>query len=205
MIDKTTFDTYLPQRMFLVQGDSISAGTIAREMKRSYELVHTLMVSRFTVEHAATVASFAVEGDGADRIFVVYFSVFSPDAAQILLKSLEEPDEQTTIIFVTPYPYIVPMTIRSRVAIIQTERATVVPVKRTREQAIEYVKKELSSDSDDDAATRRANAVTFLDELETTFKSDPRKSRIIYEAKHMLLRANMPTKYVMEYVVTAVL
>ena len=202
MID---FTTYKPQRMFLVQGNDEQYEAIVADAKDSWQIVQTLSVSRFTVHHAHDAASFAVEGSGSERILVVYFSVFSPDAAQILLKSLEEPDELTTIVFVTPYPYTIPLTIRSRVMLIQTERSSIVPIKRTREQALAYVKDELSSDSDDDAATRRAKAVVFLDELETLYKSDAQKSQTIYDAKRMLFKANMPTKYVMEYVVTATL
>lgn len=199
------FTQYSPQRIFLVQGNDEQYEAIVAEAKSSWPIVQTLSVSRFTVDHAHEVASFAVEGSGSERMLVVYFSIFSPDAAQVLLKSLEEPDELTTIVFVTPYPYIVPITIRSRVMLLQTERSAIVPTKRTRDQALTYVKDELSSDSDDDAATRRAKAVVFLDELETLYKSDPMKSQTIYDAKRMLFKANMPTKYVMEYVVTAIL
>ncbi len=199
------FTSYNPQRIFLVQGNDEQYDAIIAEAKSSWLIVQTLSVSRFTVDHAHDVASFAVEGSGSERMLVVYFSIFSPDAAQVLLKSLEEPDELTTIVFVTPYPYIVPITIRSRVMLLQTERSAIVPTKRTHAQALQYVKDELSSDSDDDAATRRAKAVVFLDELETLYKSDPMKSQTIYDAKRMLFKANMPTKYVMEYVVTAIL
>ena len=164
-----------------------------------------MRVPRFTVDYASDIAHFAVEGDGTERVCVVYFSVFSPDAAQVLLKSLEEPAPLTTVIFVTPYPYTVPMTIRSRVSLIQGERSKVVEKKMTKAQALEYVKKELSSDSDDDAATRRANAVSMLDQLEHQCKGDAAKAHTIYEAKHMLFAANMPTKFVMEYVVSMVL
>lgn len=199
MID---FTTYNPQRIFLVQGNEETYEGIVRDVDTA--IVQKLSVSRFTVDHAHIVASFATEGDGRERMLIVYFSIFSPDAAQILLKSLEEPDEYAMIVFVTPYPYVVPITIRSRVILIQTERSAIIPVKRTREQALQYVKDELSSESEDDAATRRAKALIFLDELETLYKSDSHKSQTIYEAKHMLFTANLPTKYVMEYVVSTV-
>jgi DNA polymerase III delta prime subunit len=135
----------------------------------------------------------------------VHFSVFSPDAAQVLLKALEEPDLQTTIILITPYPYVLPLTIRSRVVLLQTERAQVDTTKHSQKEVFEYIKKELSSDGEEDAATRRALALKLLDELELQTKTDPLKARAVYEAKHMLFRANLPTKFVMEYVATAVL
>lgn len=202
MID---FTQYLPQRIFLVQGDQTQYEDLMTSLHAQYALVHGLSVSRFTVDHAKTVSLFAVEGDGSERVMVVYFSVFSPDAAQVLLKALEEPDIQTTIVLMTPYPYVVPLTIRSRVGLVQTTRGDVITTVRTRTEALEYIKKELSSDGDEDAATRRALAVQMLDELEVASKADPRKARAIYEAKHMLFKANLPTKFVMEYVVTVVL
>jgi hypothetical protein len=204
MIDTTLFELYKPQRIFLVQGQSTQYDELVQKMKQDNGLVHTLMVARFTVEHAAVVATFATEGNGLERVLVVYFSVFSSDAAQLLLKSLEEPDPLTTIIFITPYPYIVPITIRSRVALIQTTRSSVNIVSRTKAEALEYIKNELSGDTEDNAATRRANVIGFLDQLETEYKAHTQKVRIIYEAKHMLFRANLPTKFVMEYVVAAV-
>ena len=202
MID---FTQYLPQRIFLVQGDQGEYEALTESLRGQYGLVHGLSVSRFTVDQAKTVSYFALEGDGSERVMVVYFSVFSPDAAQVLLKALEEPDMQTTIILMTPYPYVVPLTIRSRVGLIQTQRAHALGTKRTRTEALEYIKKELSSEGEEDAATRRALAVQMLDDLEVEVSKDARKARAIYEAKHMLFKANLPTKFVMEYVVTAVL
>ncbi len=199
------FEQYKPQRIFLVQGNVEQFYTLAHEMEDTFAIVHMLNVARFTKDNARTVASFAVEGDDTERAIIVYFSVFSSDAAQLLLKSLEEPDQRTTIVFVTPYPYIVPLTIRSRVALLQTQRAMVAVQTMDKAQALEYVKKELSSDSDDDAATRRASAVALLDQFEAQFKTDAKKSAIIYDAKRMLFKANMPTKVVMEYVASVVL
>ena len=202
MID---FAQYLPVRTFLVQGDQALHESIVASMEGSYPTVHSLSVPRFTVDHAKTIAAFAIEGDGTDRVIVVYFAVFSPDAAQVLLKALEEPDMDTIVILVTPYPYIVPLTIRSRVTLLQTKRTHISPTTRTKAEAMEYIKKELASDSDEDAATRRANAIKMLDELEIASSRDHAKSRAIYEAKHMLFAGNLPTKFVMEYVVTRVL
>lgn len=196
---------FLPQKIFLLQGSQKTFDEITKEAKKDFEIIHSLMVSRFTMETAKEVITFAVEGDGSERILFVYFSIFSPDAAQVLLKSLEEPDLNTTIVFVTPYPYIVPTTIRSRVMLLDSNEKIDVPKKITKEAANLFVKNELSSESDEDASKRRSKAVEFLDNLETMFRDNPRKARTIYEAKHMLYRANIPTKYVVEYAITAVL
>ena len=202
MID---FTQYLPQRIFLVQGDTQTYEALVADVERNYEIVHGLSVPRFTIDHAHTIASFALEGDGTARMLLVYFTVFSPDAAQVLLKSLEEPDEQTTIVFITPYPYVVPTTIRSRVMVLHTDTENVDTKRITKVSALAFIKDELSSESDEDAATRRANAIAFLDQLEVQMKGKSEKSRTIYEAKRMLFRANMPTKYVLEWAVSSVL
>lgn len=194
-----------PQRVFLVQGGVEQLQQLHDDAKKTYNVVQTMNTARFGVDDARILASFASEGDGTERICIVYFSLFSPDAAQILLKSLEEPAMHSTIILVTPYPYTVPMTIRSRVALLHTNRAEISENKLTRVQALDYIKRELSSEGDDDAATRRANAVALLDTLELQCKADPAKARTIYEGKHMMFVANMPTKFVMEYVVSVVL
>lgn len=196
----TDFSQYAPQAIFLIQGGERVFETICSE----HPGTHALSVPRFTVDHARHVAQFANEGSGESRMLVVYFAVFSPDAAQVLLKSLEEPAPDTTIVFITPYPYVVPLTIRSRVMMLTPERTPEATGQYTKAQAAAFIKNELSSTSDDDAAMRRAKAVAFLDTLETMFRTTPTKARTIYEGKRMLFRANMPVSYVAEYVVASV-
>ncbi len=198
-------NTYKPQRIFLLQGDKQLCATLYTQARERFSITHQLFAERFTVDNATEVSTFAIEGDGTERVLIVYFSVFSPDAAQVLLKSLEEPDLLTTIIFVTPYPYVVPLTIRSRVALIHTDREIQAAPILSKAEALEYVKKEFGKDSEEDAATRRAAAIAYLDQLEVQHRADSLKARAIYTAKDMLLQANMPTKFVMEYVVSIVL
>jgi DNA polymerase III delta prime subunit len=195
-------DTYKPQRIFLLQGDKRLCMTLYAQARERFSITHQLFVERFTVDNATEVSTFAIEGDGTERVLIVYFSVFSPDAAQVLLKSLEEPDLLTTIIFVTPYPYVVPLTIRSRVVLVHSDREIQAAPMLSKMEALEYVKKEFGKDSEEDAATRKAAAIAYLDQLEVRHRTDPGKASAIYQAKDMLLRANMPTKYVMEYVVS---
>lgn len=194
---------YNPQKAFLLQGDKNIFEDILQSAKNDYEIVQSLNVPRFSIDLAHDVVAFVREGNGTERIIIINFSVFSPESAHVLLKSLEEPDLYTTIILVTPYPYMVPQTIRSRVIIINNSMdSTTEPIKKSSIES--FVKKEFGSESEDDAATKRAKAVEYLDILESTFKKDIEKSNIIYEAKKMLFKANIPTKYVMEYVATVV-
>jgi len=148
------------------------------------------------------------EGTGEARLVMCFFSIFSPDAAQVLLKSLEEPDMDTTVVLMTPYPYLVPATIRSRTRLIHTditpEQSHAIKV-ISRDAMLAQIKEEFASDADEDAATRRAKAVQLLDMLEAHVRKHPAKASIIYKAKDMLFAGNLPTKYVLEYAASMVL
>jgi hypothetical protein len=67
-----------------------------------------------------------------------------------------------------------------------------------------YVKETFGTDSEEDASVRRAQATVFLDAIEQHVRTSPEKVQVIYEAKDMLFKANMPTKQVVEYVVSMV-
>jgi DNA polymerase III delta prime subunit len=198
MID---FSQYAPQRMFLLQGDETAADVLIAELVGRDPLVQALSVPRFTMEHARNVAAFATEGSGESRTFVVYFSVFSSEAAQVLLKSLEEPAADTTIIFMTRYPYLVPQTVRSRLLIVHEHALRGEP--RKQKEIIGQIQKE-AAEKDDDAATRRGRALVLLDALEAAVIKHRAHADMVYRAKAMLLKANLPTKFVLDYVATVV-
>ena len=177
------------------------------ELCREYQspTLHTLLANRFTIDDARDVATWVNEGTGEERMLIIYTPLFSPDAAQVLLKAFEEPDLYTTVVLMTPYPYAVPLTIRSRVMLLPAEEMEIEKLEIKKSEMLDYVKKEFGSESEEDASTKRANAITFLDQLEVMTKKDPSKARAIYDAKDMLFKANMPTKFVVEYAVTAIL
>lgn len=195
-----TLAQYAPQKMFIVQGGEEVFDALVGEYAVHEPMTQALSVPRFTIDHARTLATFAIEGTGSTRTCIVYFAVFSPDAAQVLLKSLEEPDPNTSIIFITPHPYTIPQTVRSRVIVI-TDHEVYKP--RALVAILSAVTKEAES-KDDDASVRRARALILLDELERALKGDANKAKTLYEAKEMLYRANMPTKFVLDYVATMV-
>ncbi|HTH93231.1 MAG TPA: hypothetical protein VL576_02005 [Candidatus Paceibacterota bacterium] len=197
-----------PQRTFLLQGDEKSFDTFVADALITYPFTNVLSTARFTVDHAKNLVTFINEGTGEQRLFIVFFSIFSPDAAQVLLKAFEEPDLDTTVILMTPYPYLVPATIRSRTTLIHNDSTIpqVGPVgKLSREGILAQIKEEFASDAEEDAATRRAKAVEMLDMLEAYVRSTPAKADIIYKAKDMLFKANLPTKYILEYAASMVL
>lgn len=197
--------TYPTVRGFLMQSSEDAFHSFLAEAITYTPFIHSLSVSRFSSEHAKALVSFLSEGTGEKRYFIAFFSVFSPEAAQILLKALEEPDENTTVILCTPYPYTIPLTIRSRVQLVFGEKNisnsfTI----GDRVSMLEFIKKEFGTE-EGEAAERRAKAVEFLDVIEQYVAKDNTKASIVYEAKKMLFLANMPTKFVLEYAVSMVL
>lgn len=199
------FTKYLPQKMFIVSGDEGVFETLLASAQEEDPFTYGLSVPRLTIDHARDIATFLCEGTGEKRIYIVYFTVFSPEAAQVLLKSLEEPDMETTLIFVTPHPYTVPQTIRSRVLLITNTFVQGTLPFKTKAEALAFIKENFGGDAEEDAATKRSRAVHLLNALETAVSGSPLKAKSIYEAKDMLYNANMPTKYVLEFAVTMAL
>lgn len=207
-MDFSEIVNYRPERTFLLQGTESFFDVFLAQALVSSPFVHSLSVARFTMDHARALATFITEGTGEERIYIIFFSVFSFDAAQVLLKSLEEPDLDTSIILVTPYPYMVPATIRSRVRLIQNTK-NIIPASEfsitARDTLLAQIKTEFGSDAEDDAAVRKARAVELLDALEVHVQKDAQKASLIYGAKKMLLKANLPPKFVLDYAVSVVL
>lgn len=195
----------MPQRTFLVNGNEAQFESLLASYIVDEPMTQSLMVPRFTMDHARIMGTLMNEGTGEDRAFLIYFSFFTPDAAHVLLKTLEEPDMHTTIILMTPYPYVMPKTIRSRVRLVTTDMAIPAEIVHTRAAALSYIKNEFGSDSEDEAAIRRAKGIAFLDSLEFKARNHHAKAQYVYEAKGMLFAANLPTKFVLEYAVSMVL
>lgn len=192
-----------PEQIFLLQGQELFFDTLVETVSEKVINLEYLKLSRFTKEDAQTLVTFNLERVG-DAWCLVYFDVFMNDASQILLKTLEEPNDGIHIVLVTPYPYLVPQTIRSRVRLLITdveiETPTYVSSKKT---LVQYIK-DVIANEDIDASERRAHGARLLDAIEKSVKDDPEKLNIVYEAKDMLFKANMPTKQVVEYLVSMV-
>jgi DNA polymerase III delta prime subunit len=206
-MDIATIFSFAPQQTFLIQGNEKNFDELVATALVDYPLTNALSAPRFTVDHAKNLVTFINEGTGEQRLFIIFFAIFSPDAAQVLLKSLEEPDLDTTIVLMTPYPYLVPATIRSRTMLMHdtSVREEVPSGKLSRDAVLAQIKEEFASDAEEDAATRRAKAVQMLDMLEAYVRTAPQKAAIIYKAKDMLFSANLPTKYILEYAASMVL
>ncbi len=205
---------FAPQKTFLLQSDENQFDALFATALVANPLTNGMAVPRFTTDHAKNLVTFINEGIGSERCFVVFFSIFSPDAAEILLKALEEPDEDTVIILMTPYPYLVPGTIRSRTMLLHSQLSYSAEATRdvpkqlnslSRDVVLAQIKEEFASDAEEDAATRRAKAVQMLDMFEVHVRTIPYKAEIIYKAKDMIFKGNLPTKYVLEYAASMVL
>jgi DNA polymerase III delta prime subunit len=208
-MDITTILDLQPQQTFLIQSNEDAFDALLANTLVLHPLTNAFSTPRFTVDHAKTIVTFINEGIGSERIFILFFSFFSPDAAQVLLKSLEEPDADTIIVLMTPYPYLVPATIRSRTMLIHTTEKSpaskAVRAIASRDMMLAQIKTEFASDAEEDAATRRAKAIELLDLLEASVRMIPAKAAIVYNAKDMIFSGNLPTKYVLEYAVSMVL
>ncbi|MCC7436466.1 hypothetical protein IT402_01155 [Candidatus Nomurabacteria bacterium] len=193
---------YYPQTVFLIQGDKNTFDSLVEDVSKEIPSPENFNLSRFTIEDAKKIVEFNLERE-PNSWCIVYFDVFVSDAAQVLLKTLEEPRENIYIIFVTPRPYLIPQTIRSRVRLVTNNISNIEPKYLSSKQSLlEYIKKTFGSESEEEASVKRAQATILFDNLEHKNKKDSEKIRVIYEAKQMLFKANMPTKQVVEYLVT---
>lgn len=198
---------YKPEQVFLIQGDEKVFASLVEDVSKEDVSLEQQKLSRFTMEDAKGLVTFNLER-GENSWCVIYFDVFVPDAAQVLLKTLEEPREGIYIVFVTPHPYLIPQTIRSRARIVPSEGLAFGDTEgepkyfASKKEVSEYIK--VFGDEDIEASDRRAMATVFLDALEKHFRGDREKAKSIYEAKEMLFKANMPTKQVVEFVVAMV-
>jgi DNA polymerase III delta prime subunit len=192
-----------PEQIFLIQGGESFFEEVLINISKEIPNLEHLKLSRFTKEDAKVLTDFNLERSGNSWI-VVYFDIFMPDAAQVLLKTLEEPREGICIILVTPHPFLVPQTIRSRVRLLLGDVKSEKPQYISSKKEIEKFIKDVIANEDFDASDRRAQASHFLDELEYSVKENPEKLNAVYEAKDMLFKANMPTKQVVEYAVAMI-
>lgn len=192
--------SYQPEQVFLFQGDEAYFDQI---IKGSASKIEIKKLSRFTVEDAKDAVDFNLERP-SQSFYLIYFDIFVRDAAEILLKTLEEPKQGIYIVFVTPHPYLLPQTIKSRARIVNNESLNIEIPKylNSKKEVLEYIK--VFGDEDIEASTRRALATNFLDTLEKHFRNDLKKIGYIYKGKEMIFKANMPTKQVVEYVVIMV-
>ncbi|MEK7106533.1 MAG: hypothetical protein AAB895_04235 [Patescibacteria group bacterium] len=193
-----------PEQIFLLQGNQETFARLVADVSNNTTNLDQQSLSRFTVENAQDAVLFNLERENGAWC-VIYFDVFVADAAQVLLKTLEEPKEGIHIVFVTPHPYLIPQTIRSRVRLVPSTIEMAAPEYLSSKKTLqEYIKETFSSDSDEDASVRRAHATVLFDALEYHVRNDPEKTKAVYEAKDMLFKANMPTKQVVEYLVAMI-
>lgn len=196
-----TFLDLAPEQIFLLQGNEKTFAQLVADVSCNTTNLDQQTLSRFTVENAQDVVLFNLERESGAWC-VIYFDVFVADAAQVLLKTLEEPKEGIHIVFVTPHPYLIPQTIRSRVRLVPNTIEVDTPEYLSSKKSLqEYLKETFSSESDEDASARRAHATVLFDAIEQYVRKEPEKVKSVYEAKDMLFKANMPTKQVVEYLV----
>lgn len=193
-----------PQQVFLIQGDAALLSDLASKLTEKSIFAEVKILSRFTMDDAHELVTWNIDNTGNESWCVVYFDIFVADAAQVLLKTLEEPGAGVHMVLITPHPYLVPQTIRSRVRLLLTDVVQETPAYLTSKKALNEYIKDVLGNEDIEASDRRAEATKLLDAFEHKMKGDPVKIEYIYKAKEMLYKANMPTKQVVEYLATMV-
>lgn len=199
-----TIKSLSPQQVFLIQGTPSLLSGVVSKLNERHGTAETHVVSRFTMEDARTLVSWSIDNSGNESWYLVYFDMFVSEAAQVLLKTLEEPGNGIHIVLVTPHPYLVPQTIRSRVRLLLTDITIETPRYMSSKKALNEYIKDVLGNEDIEASDRRAEATKLLDAFEHTMKDDSVKIAYVYKAKEMLYKANMPTKQVVEYLVAMV-
>lgn len=207
MISLPLIHSYTPSHVFLIQGGVGALDTLVQDLKQE-EVSHTVFsFPSLTMDIAKELRSNVSAFGEGEHWVLVSFSFFTRDAGDVFLKLLEEPYNGMHIILCTPYPYLVPDTIRSRVLFLigddhSTVRAPFFAL--SLDEKLEHIKKFFGTDAEDEAAVRKVEAFAILDEYEKVLHSSKRfsESKFLYDAKRMIAYAGIPPKQALDYVVT---
>lgn len=207
MISLPILHSYTPSHVFLIQGGSHTLDKLVYDLNQENVSHSVYAYPSLTIDIAKELRTAVSDYGEGQHWVLVSFSFFTKDAADVFLKLFEEPYSGMHIILCTPYPYLVPDTIRSRVLFLIGEQEK---EKKDNfftlsiDQKLEHIKKYFGTDAEDEAAVRKAEAFALLDEYERVLHTNKRfsESRFLYDAKHMIAHAGIPPKQALEYVVT---
>jgi hypothetical protein len=207
MISFPLLHSYTPSHVFLIQGGPGALDTLVQDLKQE-EISHSVFsYPSLTIDIAKELRTLVSDFGEGQHWVLVSFSFFTKDAADVFLKLLEEPYSGMHIILCTPYPYLVPDTIRSRVLFLTGEDSDAGRdsfFTRSVDEKLDYIKKYFGTDAEDEAAVRKVEAFVLLDGYEKVLHSAKRfsESTFLYDAKRMIAHAGIPPKQALEYVVT---
>lgn len=207
MISLSFFEHYTPVNVFLLQGRSETFVSLVKELqKEKISHIHIHCTS-LTIDNARELRTIITDLGEGESWALVSFTFFTSEARDVFLKLLEEPYQGVHIVLCTPYPYLVPDTIRSRVLFISeysSQKYEKDFFTLSLSQKLEYIKKHFGEDSEDDAGGRREEAFVLLDEYEKRIHEEKRfmNADVFFEAKKMIYLSQLSPKQVLEYVVT---
>lgn len=166
---------------FLVEGDEGSLPEILDILRKNGEATrgpdaYVRSYRGFGVDDARELCSRAGSRplEAARRVFVIIFASATAEAQNALLKTLEEPPAGALIVFVTPSPYLLLPTVRSRAQTVRLSASTTQKVdldqfmKARPEARMELLKPLVEKDEDDERNI--GPAVAFLAGLEEKLK-----------------------------------
>ncbi len=197
-------------KVFIFKGGLASGGELS-ELLESHDFeTYLLTEPKLSLEHAHSLVSLNSERRDRPYYIIASFGVMTPEAHQALLKTLEEPGEEIRFCLITPWPLLLPETIRSRALLFMNGEEGAQSGKKDftslpEAAQLAHIKEAFAGEGEIEA--RKYEALTLLDQYERLLKEknakDGEQLRFLYEAKKWLTEGNLSPKQVMEYVVTA--
>ncbi len=195
---------FFPQQVFIIGGASAIFEGFEKELKENNQHYMSLVASTLLVDHTREIVNSNSERASEPFFVVCYFETLHSDAHQLLLKTLEEPGENKFYCLITPHPKALPQTIQSRAHIVIAEAEESEATEFTQlstDAQFAYITKHFGGEAE--SADKKSHALRLLDELERSVaKKNLTNASKIYDAKKMLLKANLSPKQVLEFAVT---
>ncbi|HSE56489.1 MAG TPA: hypothetical protein VLB02_00140 [Candidatus Paceibacterota bacterium] len=196
---------FFPQQVFVLKGGSSFFNDFDRELAAAKVRSYCITAPTLLLDHTREILAASAERADEPFYIVCHFETLHGSAHQLLLKTLEEPGENKFYCLITPHPKTLPATILSRAHLLSdvatAEATTSEFAKLPTEAQLAYITKHFGGDAE--TADKKSHALRLLDELEHVHqKTDPKKISTLYDAKKMLLQANLAPKQVLEFVVT---
>lgn len=196
---------FFPQQVFVLKGGADFFNQFEQELAVAKVRSYCITAPTLLLDHTREIVGASAELADEPFYIVCHFETLHGSAHQLLLKTLEEPGENKFYCLITPHPKTLPATILSRAHLLSDFVAEeIVPsgfAALNSEAQLVYIAKHFGGDAE--TADKKSHALQLLDELERAHqKADPKKISTLYDAKKMLLQANLAPKQVLEFVVT---
>ncbi len=172
-----------------------------------------LNFENLTVDHARLIRESSEKMNfGEKMMFLISFESASIEAQNSLLKTLEEPSQNTHFFFISPQDNLLP-TLKSRMVIIKSQNSN--PKSQNEEsilnlsfkERLDKVKEITEAISDEDAT--KQDAIDFLNSIETELAQDSveknsKALKVCQNTREYLLDRGAPVKIILENLVLSI-